>query len=77
MLECLIAFLLAIEPEITPKWESFSDVLAEIHRDAKNTAQTVLVLVENQGTCIQLKQVKINIVYGICIVFEPYLILCE
>jgi hypothetical protein len=45
-------------PEVSPKWETLSEVLKEIHRESDGTSQTVLVLVESVSTCKQLKQVS-------------------
>ncbi|XP_054274769.1 DNA repair endonuclease XPF-like [Macrosteles quadrilineatus] len=42
-------------PEVSPKWETLSEVLKEIHKDSEGSS-TVLVLVESVSTCKQLKQ---------------------
>lgn len=46
----------AVEPEPNPKWETLTEVLKDIHKAASNISHVVLVLVDSQETCRQLKQ---------------------
>ncbi|XP_075228902.1 DNA repair endonuclease XPF mei-9 [Lycorma delicatula] len=45
-----------VEPEPNPKWEALSEILKEIHKNSKGSVVTVVVLVNDSSTVLQLKR---------------------
>ena len=68
--------VLGISPEVNPKWEVLSEILEEINILTKDLCKMddtfnnkVLILVQDSKTCNQLKQVNLQLLSYLFIVF--------